>query len=91
MTKFKKLDDNNVKHVRLLILKISFLTRFGFGVNINLWLYMVVLMTQNTYVNHKQTDKQTEIINRVQREHISSRTKLAMSFNWGKIYAIATE
>ena len=30
-------------------------------------------------------DKQAEIINRVQIEHISLRTKLMISFNWGKI------
>ena len=36
-------------------------------------------------------DKQTEIINRVQIEHISLRTKLAISFNQGKINVIAPE
>ena len=36
-------------------------------------------------------DKQTEITNRVQIEHISLRTKLAISFNRGKINAIAPE
>ena len=41
--------------------------------------------------NHRQTDKQTEITNRVQIEHISLRTKLTISFNWGKINAIAPE
>ena len=30
-TKLEKLDDNNTKHVSLLILKISFLTLFGSG------------------------------------------------------------
>ena len=34
MTKFKKFNDNNFRHVSLLILKISFLTLFGCGVKI---------------------------------------------------------
>ena len=36
-------------------------------------------------------NKQTEIINRVQIEHISLRTKLAISFNQGKINAIVPD
>ena len=44
-------------------------------------------MTPKSYDNHRQTD----IINRVEREHISLRTKLVTSFNWVKINAIAAE
>ena len=36
-------------------------------------------------------DKETEIMNRVQVEHISLKTKLAICINWGKINAIAPE
>ena len=33
--KTKTIDDNKVKHISLLVLKISFLTLIGFGVKIN--------------------------------------------------------
>ena len=36
-------------------------------------------------------DKQTEITNRVEIEHISLKTKLMISLNQGKINAIAPE
>ena len=60
-----------------------------------LTLYMVrwiglILMTPKTYDNHmyvRQTDKDNKI---VQREDISLRTKLVISFNWG-INAMAPE
>ena len=42
----------------------------------------LVLVIPKTYVNHRQTVKQTEIIN---------RTKLVISFNWGKIDVLACE
>ena len=35
-----------------------------------------------------ETDRQTEIMNREQREYLSLRTKLAISLNWGKINVI---
>ena len=47
------------------------------------------LMTQTTYVNHRQTNKQTEIINRLQKEHRA--IKLVIILNWGKINAIVPE
>ena len=34
MTKLEKLDDNNVKHARILIMKISFVTLFRCGLKI---------------------------------------------------------
>ena len=34
VTMTKTIDDNKVKHISLLVLKISFLTLFGFGVKI---------------------------------------------------------
>ena len=37
-----------------------------------------------------KSDRQAEKINRVQREHISLRTKLAIFFNWGKIKCHST-
>ena len=48
-------------------------------------------MTDKQTKSDKQPDTQTEITNRVQIEHISLRTKLTISFNWGKINAIAPE
>ena len=69
MTKLKQLNNNNVKYVSLSILKINFLYQFGFWMwGQNDTLYMVrwiglVLMTPQTSDYHRQTDKQTEIIN----------------------------
>ena len=93
ITKLKKLNDN--KHVSLWILKISSVTLFGCRVNIIpdiKLIYMVrwIGLVLITYENHRQTDKQTEIINRMQREHTSLTTKLVISFIWGKINPIAT-
>ena len=48
-------------------------------------------MTPKTYDNHKQSDKQTKIKNRVERENMILRTKFAISFNWGKINVIPPE
>ena len=42
----------------------------------------------NNHMCVRQTDKDNKI---VQGEHISLRTKLGISFNWGKINAIAQE
>ena len=94
-----KLDEKHVKHVTFMIMKISFLTLFGCGVKMKPGINSIVnsvniqigsvLKTPKTYDNHRQTDKQTEIINRVQIEHIRLRRKLVISFNWGKINAIA--
>ena len=94
-TKLKKVNDKNVKPVSHLILKISSLTLFECVVKITLdidpiygeWIGLV-LMTQKTCDNHRQRNKQ---INRLKREPISLRTKLVISFNWGKINAIAPE
>ena len=49
---------------------------------------VLVLMTPKTCDNHGQRDKKTEFIIRVKREQKSLRTKLVISFNWGKINAI---
>ena len=71
------MNDNNVKHVSLLILKINFLTLFGCGdkitTDINPMYGYIDRPCHNeskTYVNHRQTEKQTKTINRVQSEHI---------------------
>ena len=46
-------------------------------------------MTQKTCCNYRQRDKQTEFIKRVKSKHISLRTKLMITYNWGKMKAIA--
>lgn len=51
----------------------------------------LVLMTSKTCGNHRQRDKQIEIINRVKREYLSLRTKLVISFIRGKINALVPE
>ena len=48
----------------------------------------LVLMTPKTCDNHRPRDKQ---INRLKIEHKCYRTKLMISFNQGKINAIAPE
>ena len=48
-------------------------------------------MTPKTCDNHRKREKQREFIKRVKKEHISLRTKLALSFDWGKINAIAPD
>ena len=53
--------------------------------------WKLVNKTPKTCDNHRQRDKQTEFINREKRDHISLRTKLVISFNWGKINAITPE
>ena len=58
-------------------MKIIFLITFGYGVKITPEIGLV-LMTPKT---HRQTDIQTEFINRVKSEYISLRTKLVISFN----------
>ena len=45
-------------------------------------------MTPKTCDNHRQRDKH---IYELKKEHISLRTKLVISFNRGKIIAIAPE
>ena len=47
--------------------------------------------TKSETLTDKVRDRQTEIMNRELREYISLRTKLAISFNRGKINAIALE
>ena len=37
------------------------------------------------------SDRQTEIIKRVQREYLNLRKRLVISFNWGKINTIVPE
>ena len=68
-----------------LILKISLLTLFGCAVKLTLEINPIygqmdglVLMNPKTCDNHKQRDRQ---INRLK----CLRTKLVISFNWGKI------
>ena len=72
-----------------LILIIRFLTLFGCGFKITP--NSIPIMIPKTYVSHRLTEKQTEIINQVQRELISLRIKLMISFNRGKINTKAPE
>ena len=53
----------------------------------------VSLLTPKTYDYHRKKNKQTEILNGLQRELISFRMQLVISyiFNGGKINAIAAE
>ena len=48
-------------------------------------------MDRSCLNDSKNIDRQTEIINRVKKEHISMRTKLVISFNRGKINAIGVK
>ena len=66
------------------MLKIDFLILFGCGVKIT----PEHLSRQTKTETDRQ--RQTEIINREQRE-LSLKTKLVISFNWGKINAITPD
>ena len=84
---------NIVKLVNFIILKINFLILFGFLVKITpdiRWIGLV-LTTPKAHDYRRQRDKRTEIIIIVRREHKSLRTKVVISFNWGKINTIAQE
>ena len=61
VTMTKTIDDNNVKHTSLLILKISFLTLFGCGVKITPDIKPIYACTNiiipKTNISHRQTNR----------------------------------
>ena len=44
------------------------------------WIGLALMTSKNMF---SSSDRQTEIIKRVQREYLNLRKKLVISFNWG--------